>query len=179
MKSKPRFAFPTFIPCVFHLSVCPLLESVPAWKLSCEFLSVWICLCVSVPGKGLCSVFLGHHRKHPMGKKWDTLQKPLTEFYKRLKHRLQLTHITNYYKHHGLSSITQILCTIFVVNIHFIRLLPIFICAVFSKWFLLGHRGIYITLGQGCGGAHNLRLQLCISSEWNPRLVSLVVTLFS
>jgi hypothetical protein len=43
---------------------------VPAWRLSCG----------SVFDKGFCSVFIEQHRKHPMEKEWDTLQKSLTEF---------------------------------------------------------------------------------------------------
>jgi hypothetical protein len=51
---------------------------------------------MSVSNKKLNSVFSEkQQRKHHTGKEWDTLQKSLTEFYKRLSHWLQLTQITD------------------------------------------------------------------------------------
>lgn len=80
-------------------------ESVPAWRLlweSCLSLCVLckvgsVCvLCVgvvSVPNKGLCSVFIEQHRKHHMGMQYFT-----DIFYKGLHpwfQLIQITHIIN------------------------------------------------------------------------------------
>ena len=46
--------------------------------------------CLSVYNKGFCNAFIKQHRKHHMGKEWDTLQNSLTEFYKGVSHEVQL-----------------------------------------------------------------------------------------
>lgn len=68
-----------------------------------------------------------------MGKELYSLLKPLTVLQEIKSQTPTDPENKLYYKHHCLSGITQILCTTFMGNIHFIRLLPISIFAVFSK----------------------------------------------
>lgn len=74
-------------------------KPVPAWRLSCKYVSLCVCpciclslceCCVCLSHRGLHSVFIAQCRNHHMGKEWDTWQKSLTEFYRGLSLWLQL-----------------------------------------------------------------------------------------
>lgn len=112
----------------FTFSLSSILLSV-----CCMSLNLWLSresVPMSVPGKGSCSVFTEQCRKHHMGKKWATLQTTLAEFYKWVSHRLQLSQITISTTNTNI----KMLCAIFMMNIHFIRLLPNSIFYVFIQW---------------------------------------------
>lgn len=104
-KMESRFGFSTSYSLCLLCSVSLLYQSasVPIWRLTwvsvlvllCLSLCVFLCCktyayvtflgvthCLSVYNKGFCNAFIKQHRKHHMGKEWDTLQNSLTEFYK-------------------------------------------------------------------------------------------------
>lgn len=156
------------------LSLLHESESVPAWRLSYEYvsLSVPVCdcgyLCVSL-ATALPQLFCEQHRKHPMGEEMrDSPQKHLTELHKLLSHLLQLnpTDVDNKqnYKYHCLSSNIQILCSALSIEVAFnIYGGYSFHNVVFNLYFCCSQQMIHMHYSEyGHGRVHVLRLQLCI-----------------
>lgn len=92
-----------------------------------DSVSRWSCPCMSVPNKGFALSFTELHRNHHMGDE----EGYFTEIVKSSKsdsHWLQLTQVDpnnkQYCKYHFLSSHTQMLHSIFMVDIHLIGPLP-------------------------------------------------------
>lgn len=81
MKNKSRFKISSsrYLCFLSYVCVSHQFETVPVWGLSCDSVCPCVCLCryVSVPYTGFYSDFIVQHRKHHMGKEWDTLQKSL------------------------------------------------------------------------------------------------------
>lgn len=134
---------------VFHPLCCLSLN------LSCKSVPESLSLCVTV--RRLCSVFIEQHGKHLIGKEWGTLQKSLTEFYKRLSHWFLLppsgpdSSTINIIVYQAVSKCClQDLWWIFI----FIRLLSTSNFAVFSTWYTC--KLTYIALGEERGRIHKI-----------------------
>lgn len=157
-----------------------------AWVwICCVNLSQRVWVCVSVYDRRLCSVFIEQHGKYLIGKEWGTLQKSLTEFYKRLSHWFLLppsgpdNSTINIIVYQAISKCClQDLWWIVI----FIWLLSISNFAVFSTWYTCKHTRI--TLGEGRGRIYKITsyavaLEVKVDYMGNPRQIRLAVPLFS
>lgn len=106
-RSRPKFEFSTFLWLPLSLPVCWMSLDL-CLSESC-FLNPCLCGSVCVPNKWLFFVFIGEHRKHRMGKEWNTSQKSVADIYEELSHWRQLAQTdrdnNQYYKYHCLSDI--------------------------------------------------------------------------
>lgn len=136
-KSKSRFETSTSLSLCLLFSVCCMslyLCLSEGWLVTLFVSLFCLCLCVSVPNKGLCSVFMEQHRGITLGKEWNTLQKSLTEFYNRLVNGsilFQLTQIANTI--FFISRYSWMLHSTILVG--FRRLLLASAFPAFSKWY--------------------------------------------
>lgn len=156
------------LPCA--LPVCPC-ECVCLWKVWCVSVSV------TAPNNRFTLYLLTiTHRKTPHGEGMrGTSKKPWPEFYKGIYYWLQLIPTDPDNKHHCLSSNIHILCSIFIVDIHFIRLFLTSIFAPFSKH-LSEHTHVHKLILQLYT---NLGCKWWLHTHANPRPARSIVTLFS
>lgn len=126
-KTKPQFELFVFPVSSILLCLLDESESLPAWRLSCESApSLSLCVSVSLT-KSFCLVYwTAQKTSHGEGMR-NTLQKSVREFDKGFGHWIRLIPKT---------FLSRTLCSVFVVDIHFMRLLSTCIFAVFSKWLL-------------------------------------------
>lgn len=133
-------------------------ESVPPSMLSCKFTPVPVSVSVYLSfTESFCSVFTEQHRKLQVGGMRGTLQKSQTDFYK------GLSLCSRDPDNKQVSTIKHMLYPRFMANIHFIRTTWPYIMFSSNVCIITYIKHMCLTLGQGHGRVHNLRLQLCTS----------------